>query len=126
MARKSIQIISNTPEIQAVKHSGLGICQVVFHKTGEIQVSKKLIIGSDSEGVIMLKTDGQTISEISVSDPSRKLGKIHLSLSIPVEKSGENFNAAWNDEERCTQISIELPRGNFAGKSVTLDLSSHK
>ena len=125
-ALNSTEVLSNTVDLQAVKHVELGICQVVFYKMGEIQISDILSLGSDSEGVVMLKTDGQTISEISVSDPSRKLENIHLSLSIPIHKTGENFTAVWNEVKKTTELSINLPQGNYAGQSVTLDLSGHR
>ncbi len=121
-ARKSIEVISNTPEVQAVKHKVLDICQVVFYKTGQVQISENLTLGSDSEGLVMLKTDGQTITEISVSDPTRKMGKIHLTLNIPMNTSGKNHNAIWDSEMKATQLSINLPGENDAGQSVTIDL----
>jgi chondroitin AC lyase len=118
----NIEVISNTPEIQAVKHKGLGISQVMFYKTGEVQISENMTLGSDSQGAFMLKTDGKSIREISVSDPSRKLGKIHFSINTPISKSGNNFTATWDEKKQITRLAIELPQGNYAGQSVTIQL----
>ena len=120
-AVQQIAILSNTPEIQAVKHSGLNICQIVFYTSGEIKVSENLTIGMDSPGTVMVKTDGAAVKQISVADPSRKLGKIHLTVSGKFEKTGTNFKSVWNKEKGTSEISIDLPQTVFAGKSVTIE-----
>ena len=50
----------------------------------------------------MLKMNGDKIEKISASDPSRKLGKLHIGIS-------------GNSE-----VTIDLPQGNYAGDSVTV------
>ncbi|MEM9143544.1 MAG: polysaccharide lyase family 8 super-sandwich domain-containing protein, partial [Bacteroidota bacterium] len=70
-ADRSIAILSNTPNIQAVLHRELGICQVVFYRAGEIPLSENLVLGSDGPGMVMLKLEGSQIHEISVADPNR-------------------------------------------------------
>lgn len=119
---RDIEILANTHEIQAVKHSGLNICQIIFYTSGEIQLSKDMKIGMDSQGVVMVKTDGATIKQISVADPSRKLGKVHITVTGKVEKSGAGFRSIWNPKEGTSEIAIELPHTVYAGKSVTIEL----
>ncbi|HCR92252.1 MAG TPA: chondroitin lyase, partial [Prolixibacteraceae bacterium] len=119
---RDIEILANNFAIQAVKHSALNLCQIIFHTSGEIQLSGTLIVRMDSPGIVMIKDEGTRISAISVSDPSRKLGKIHLSVSEKIEKRGEGFNASWDPHEGVTQISVDLPQGVYAGKSVTINL----
>ncbi len=121
-SRNHVSILSNTPEIQAVKHSGLNMCQAVFYKAGEVQVTDSLKLECHSPGMVLLKLEGENVSRISVSDPNRELGKIHLSVSAKIERFGEGFKAVWNDGEKVTEIAIELPRDNYAGQSVTIDL----
>lgn len=121
-SKNNIVILSNTPEIQAVKNNELNICQLVFYKAGEIQVSEKLKLKSENPGIIMLKMTGEKIAEISVSDPNRELGKFHLSVSAKVEKEGNNFKAVWNEKEKVSEITIDLPQGNYAGSSVSIEL----
>ncbi len=75
---------------------------------------------STGVSAVMIKSDGNTIKEITVSDPSRKLHKIHLTLNAPLEKTGENFKASWNESEKITEVSIDLPQEHYAGKSVTI------
>jgi chondroitin AC lyase len=119
---RNIEILVNNPEIQAVKHSGLNICQIVFYISGEIQLSDNMKIGMDSPGVVMVKTNGNLVRQISVADPSRKLGKIHISVTGKIEKSGPDFRSFWNKQKEISEIAIDLPQTVYAGKSVTIEL----
>ncbi|KPL15816.1 MAG: chondroitin lyase [Bacteroides sp. SM23_62] len=121
-SRNNVIILSNTPELQAVKHSGLQMCQAVFYKAGEVQVTDKIRLKCHSPGMVVLKTDGENITRISVSDPNRELGKIHLTVTAKMDKAGEDFKVVWNEKEKVTEMAIELPQGPYAGQSVTIDL----
>jgi chondroitin AC lyase len=121
-SRNNVRILSNTPELQAVKHSGLKMCQAVFYKAGEVQITDRIILKCGCPGIVLVKAAGGNITQISVSDPNRELGKIHLSFSSKIEKSGDNFIAVWDEKEKVTEIAIDLPQGNFAGQSVTINL----
>jgi chondroitin AC lyase len=116
---RNIEILANTSEIQAVRHNGLGICQVVFYKSGIIRISPDIILGTDSPGIVMIRYENGKISSISVSDPSRKLGKMHLTLSVKIEKNVENFSSEWDEQIKVSNISIKLPGDVYAGKSLT-------
>ena len=119
-SRQNIEILANSAEMQVVKHKGLQICQAVFYKAGEIQVTGKLKLVCDNPGILMLKMNGDKITEISVADPNRELGKFHLSISSNVEKNGENFICNWNAKEGMTNISVDLPKTVYSGSSVTI------
>lgn len=121
-AGQNIEILTNTPDIQAVKHSRLNISQVVFYQSGEIQISGDLKIGIDSPGLVMVKTEGSSVKEISVADPTRKLGRVHLTVNEKIEKNGDNFSSLWNKEKGISEIVIDLPQTVYAGKSVTVKL----
>jgi chondroitin AC lyase len=119
---RQVQILANNPNIQAVKHTGLNISQIILYTSGEIQIDDNLKIGLESPGIVMVKTDCGVIKQVSVADPSRKLGKIHLNVTEKIEKSGTNFRSYWNKEKGLSEIAIELPQTVYAGKSVTIQL----
>lgn len=121
-SKNNITILVNTPEIQAAVNTNLGICQAVFYNGGELKITENLKLSSDNPGIVMLKMKNGQITEISVADPNRELSRFNLSVSSKIEKSGENFNTVWNASEGITQISIELPKDNYAGDSVTIKL----
>ncbi|WP_149273157.1 polysaccharide lyase family 8 super-sandwich domain-containing protein [Pareuzebyella sediminis] len=117
---KTLTVLSNTPYLQAVRHNTLGICQIIFYKAGEIRLTDHLTLRSDTPGIVMLKTNGRDIKEISVADPNRELGKMHLSLSAKIKKKGGTYGTLWDKEKGISTLSIEMPSGVEAGKSVTI------
>jgi chondroitin AC lyase len=70
----------------------------------------------------MIKAQGQIIKRISVSDPTRKLDKIRLTVSFKADKPGNNFTVSWNESKKESEISIGLPKDVYAGESVTIDI----
>ncbi len=119
-SRKNVSIISNTPAVQAVKHQGLQMVQAVFYQAGEIELSGNLKLGSKTPGIVMIKMEGDQIAQVSVADPNRELGEMALRVSAKMEKSGDNYHSFWNESENASELTIELPRGNYTGSSVTI------
>ncbi len=95
---------------------------MVFYTSGEINAFENLKIGMDGPGVVMVKTDGSAVKQISVADPSRKLRKIHLTVSGKIEKNGDNFRSIWNEKKGVSDIAVDLPQTVYTGKSVTIEL----
>ena len=117
---RNIEILSNTSEIQAVKHSQLGIYQMVFYKSGEVEISKNLKIRIDSPGMAMLKMEGNKVKELTVADPSRKLSRILVTIPGIYNSKGGNFMTFGNENQNNTLVVIDLPQGVYLGKSVTV------
>ncbi len=119
---RNILILANTPQMQAVMHSGLNIGQMIFHTSGEMELGANLKIGSDTPGIVMVKMEDGAVKQISVADPSRKLRRMHLTLTGKFEKTGDHFRAIWNEKKCTTDFAIDLPQTVYAGKSVTIEL----
>lgn len=119
-ADRGVEILINSPDIQAVKHKGLQIIQVVFYKAGEIRLNENTMLVCDHPGMIMVKMDGNRIRHISVADPDRKLGKFHFSVTGHFDALGENFKSFWNEKEKMTDFSVRLPESVYTGQSVTI------
>ena len=119
---REIEILSNTPELQAVNHRGLGICQMVFYKAGEVEISEGYTVKMDSQGMAMLKMKGNRIGELSVSDPSRKLTRVTLTVPGIYNTRGENFRTLPDNNKNSTLIIVDLPTDVYAGQSVTVRL----
>lgn len=117
-----IEIISNTAEIQAVKNNTLGICQIAFYKAGEVEISEDFKVRMDSQGMAMLKMQGNKIEKITLSDPSRKLGRILITVPDIYNAKGDNFISYPNPDQNNTFIIVDVPQGVYAGSSVTIEL----
>jgi chondroitin AC lyase len=121
-SKNNIKILANSYELQAALNTNLGICQAVFYKGGEMEISENLKLVSDNPGIVMLKMKNGQITEISAADPNRELTMFNLSVASKIENSGENFRTVWDENNGMTHISIELPNDNYAGNSVTIKL----
>jgi chondroitin AC lyase len=118
---RKILVLSNSTEIQAVKHTDLNISELIFYQSGQVEISKDVKIGIESPGLVIVKTEGSQIKTITVADPSRKLSKIHLSVNVRTDRKGANFKAEWNEEKKISEVTIDLPLTVYAGKSVTVE-----
>ncbi|MFA7491666.1 MAG: polysaccharide lyase family 8 super-sandwich domain-containing protein [Mariniphaga sp.] len=119
---RNIEILTNTPDLQGVIHNGLGICQLAFYKAGEVEISDGYTVRMDSQGMAMLKMNGNRIEKLSVSDPSRKLTRITLTVPGIYNIQGKNFITLPNNFENSTFIIVDLPTDVYTGSSTTIEL----
>lgn len=113
-AQPQIQILSNSPEIQAVWHRGLEMAQIVFYQHGSIDLPNGQQLGLDSPGIIMASFREDRIESIWVSDPSRKLAILQL-------HTGWKDGSAAGKSKQSEVISVKLPAGEFAGQSIAVE-----
>jgi chondroitin AC lyase len=118
-----IKIVANQPEIQAVKHTGLGMSQIVFYEPGDIEISDSITITAKTSGQLMVATSNDTIEKITVSDPSRKLDSFQFTVTAPVEIDNDKWSAEWDENGGYSRVSVTLPDGHYAGQSVSYYLS---
>ena len=119
---RSIQILSNTGQIQAVWHGRQHMLQSAFYKAGSLQVKPGLQVKLDSQGMVMLKTAGNQISSVSVADPSRMLKRINLTVSGIYNIKKDGVICLPDQLKKETLLIIDLPQGPWTGSSVTLVL----
>ncbi|NND32934.1 MAG: chondroitin lyase [Saprospiraceae bacterium] len=117
---RDIDILANSKDLQAVNHSGLNICQAVFYKAGSLNLSDGIKLELHSQGMIMVKTERNKIKELTVSDPSRQLRSILVTISGDYHIKGDFYRTLENDH-MASLLQIELPQGVYAGKSITVN-----
>lgn len=122
ISKNNMVILSNTPEVQAVKHEDLNMLQAVFYASEKVTVTDDILLTCHTPAIILLKMDGGKITKITVADPNRELGHMNLSVSLKIEKEGKNFRAIWDEGKQVTEMSIDLPKGVYAGKSISIEL----
>jgi len=121
-SNRDIEILKNDPQMQAVRHTKLGISQLIFYKAGQIDITSGMKIKMADPGVVMVKMKDDRIKELSVSDPSRKLSKVEITVSGIYSLSGDGYSAVPNKTMNNSLITVNLPQGVFQGKSVTIQL----
>ena len=119
---RGIKIISNNSNVQAVGHEKLGMTQIAFYTAGEILLGHAQSLRMDSPGMAMVKMHGNKIEELTVSDPSRKLSRLIVTVPGIYKSKAEGFSTLTDAEQGETLIIVDLPQGVYAGKSVTLNL----
>jgi len=116
-AKPSFQIVKNEPSMQAVISSDQKWSGIVFYKAGKSELFGG--IETDQPCVVMLKKVADGLS-VSVSDPTQKLSQVHLTLKGNFH-SGQSAANLTNDNGNSV-LTVSLPKGNEAGKTVSVDL----
>ena len=116
-----IEILSNTPYLQAVQNTSLNLIQAVFYKANQLLVGEAFKIQATAPCILIIKMNqNDQIDSITVSDPNRELSTLLLKVSKKFKKGRENFDSRWIPQEGLSEITINLPQGSYSGKSVVI------
>jgi chondroitin AC lyase len=107
----SFTILKNEKDIQAVISSDKSLGGVIFYQPGAADLFGG--VQAQDPCILMMKKVQEGI-QVSVSDPTQKLEQIRLSIKGKYT-SGEFKNGS-------TEITVNLPKGDEAGKTVTMIL----
>jgi chondroitin AC lyase len=116
-----VTILANTDSLQAVRHDGLSLVQLVFYEAGEIELENDLTLSVDKPCAVMVKLQANRVERITVADPSRTHDILELAINRPIEGAGPHWRAAWQPAQETSRITVDLPRQEWAGQSVVLD-----
>lgn len=108
MKQRPVNVVSNTPSLQAVSHLRLGVHYAVFFEPGTVTFPHGIQLTTEEPALFMVKTSAKGIERIAVADPTRKLARLTFRLLRP--GGGE-----------VTQ-TVDFPKGPLAGKSMLINL----
>jgi chondroitin AC lyase len=120
LVASKVKILMNTPQIQAVHQLELDIAQIVFYELGTLTLNNGLKLTANNPGMVMIRCKGQDIDQISVADPSRQLKTFKLSVSARFSGTGANWKTFWNKQTNSSELTFDLPSGDYAGESMTI------
>jgi chondroitin AC lyase len=121
--RLPVQILSNSPSLQAVRHEGLGLIQAMFYEPGKVELSQGLSISVDRPCALMVRLSDNQLDRITVSDPAR----VHETLELVVHGTASAQSTspdAADPISTARHITVEFPRDEWAGRSVALRVQS--
>ena len=84
----AIEILSNTADIQVVRHKKLDVWQMVFYRPGEFKYGK-LSVRVDKPCVLMVKKIDSRRPVVHVADPGQTGQPIQIKVRISGSKGGE-------------------------------------
>lgn len=106
--RSMIQILENTAEIQAVKHTGLDMLQAVFYKPGTLS-SGGLSVRVDQACTVYIKDLNGKTPTLYIADPAQENAGIQVFLKLPGMLKPQNINC-------------NLPAGALSGATATFKI----
>ncbi len=116
-----IDIISNTPYLQAVQNKEVNLIQAVFYRAGQLEIIDELTIQASAPCILMLQLNQKDqVEKITVSDPNRELSILVLNLSKKFEVSSKNYRSDWIADHGYTRVIVNLPTQGYSGKSVVI------
>ncbi|MFL0063815.1 polysaccharide lyase family 8 super-sandwich domain-containing protein [Tenacibaculum maritimum] len=110
--QNNIVIEENTGKIQAVKHTGLDMLQVVFYEAGTYN-KNGVTIEVDQPCIMLLKKISTTSVEVHVADPTQTVATINAFIEVSGVSNSRH-------------LQFTMPTNSSAGSStsLTLDVNS--
>jgi chondroitin AC lyase len=118
-----IRILSNSTVLQAVRHDDLQLIQMVFYEPGEIELNTALSLSVDIPCAIMVRLRDNQVDRITVSDPARVHEKLELVVRGPDPRQSAAPPGTSQPTQPARHITVDLPRDEWAGRSVVLDIA---
>ncbi|WP_083505426.1 polysaccharide lyase 8 family protein [Pedobacter ginsenosidimutans] len=106
--RSMIQILKNTDELQAVKHTGLDMLQAVFYKAGTL-ATNGLSLQVDQPCTVYIKNLNGKSPTLYIADPAQENTSIKVLLKLPGLLKPKS-------------IDCNLPVGAFAGATANFKI----
>jgi chondroitin AC lyase len=106
--RSTIQVLKNTAELQAVKHSGLDMLQAVFYKAGTL-VASGLSLQVDRPCTVYIKDLSAKSPTLYIADPAQENASIKVLIKLPGLSKSKT-------------IDCNLPSGAFAGATANFKI----
>ncbi|TBO44239.1 polysaccharide lyase 8 family protein [Pedobacter kyonggii] len=103
-----IQVLRNTDELQAVKHTGLDMLQAVFYKAGTL-AANGLSLQVDQPCTVYIKDLNGKSPTLYIADPAQENATITVLLKLPGLSKPKS-------------IDCNLPAGAFAGATANFKI----
>ncbi|MNW78908.1 Chondroitinase-AC precursor [compost metagenome] len=102
VAKNDITILSNTSQIQAVRHNNLNLHSFIFHSANQTFANDTISVNADKPCLLMVQPMANGKIRLHVSDPT----KTQTQITIKTKWKGENI---------AREITIPLITGNVYG-----------
>ncbi|MDB5088174.1 MAG: polysaccharide lyase 8 family protein [Mucilaginibacter sp.] len=106
----NIRVVANTDSVQAIRHLGLDMMDIVFYKAGTLTDST-ISITVDKPCILELKNLHSSQIKLHISDPAQLYNTIACTFVLPGISGSKSLNAV-------------LARGSYTGQTATYVINS--
>ncbi len=106
VAEAQIEVVSNTPELQAVRHRGLGITQIAFYRPGRLTAGA-MSVASDKPCLLMVREMEKKV-RAAVSNPENQ--PLEVNLEFGRQLRGEGCD--WDEKKASPAFICRFPRAS--------------
>jgi len=110
---RQVEVLSNTPALQAVRHNGLKLLEAAFRQPGKLAASSGWTLAVDQPCLLLFQETVEGV-RLSVSNPETKPLTVNVTLDRVL--TGPGCSPAMFGG---TSVKVVLPEGEEAGRSVT-------
>ncbi len=111
-AFRPVEVLSNTPALQAVRHNGLKLLEAAFRQPGKLAANSGWTLSVDQPCLLLLQETVDGV-RLSVSNPENK--PLTVNIALDRRLTGPGCSSA---ERGGTFVKVVLPEGEEAGRSV--------
>jgi hypothetical protein len=116
-----IKILRNDTAVQAVQHSLLGLTAATFYLPDSLNIGNGWKLSVNLPVMLMFRQTANGVN-LSVSSPENKAFVVEVTLNQRLICD----ECTWWPQKGVTIVSVELPGGFNAGKSVTKSMKRKK
>ena len=120
-ARMPVEVLGNTPDLQAICHKAAGVTGAVFWKAGTVGDGKAVVLAADQPCVVLLRAQAGGV-RLAVANPESKA----LDVMVEVGQALEGEGCTWSAETKRSAVKFSLPGGDKAGASVVRELKRRR
>ena len=115
--RNPVAVLRNDSTLQAVRHTQLNMIQAAYYQAGTLKIGNEMTLAVNQPVLLMVKTEPKSLA-LSLSNPRNKT----LTVEVSVNGNYTCANCTWSAQDKMTRVSVLLPSGEMAGKSVNIQL----
>lgn len=108
----TLEILSNTPGLQAVRHRALKVLQAVLHQPGTLAGGPGWTLTSDQPCLVLLREIAGRL-QVTVSNPQNQALEVNLQIDRALEGEGST------SIPEGSRLRFILPAGAQAGRSIS-------
>ncbi|GAB2565224.1 polysaccharide lyase 8 family protein [Spirosoma areae] len=116
--KNPVVVLRNDSTLQAVRHVGLNATQAVFYQPGTLDDGNGLRLQTDKSVLLMAQRQANGDLALTLSNPKNEA----LQVQVTINKHLMCDACVWSEKSGTTTVSVELPSGEQAGRSVTNSL----